>query len=150
MSTNIPSLPERFKKHYVLLAPLATHWRPATCAEVECSRWTTGFEIVIPSGPGAAERIAYLRADRTRSKTEWARLDGAVVFRFPPGTPLYAGNPEHDNHRIRLDRPEIYGVSDRSTDFQLRLHTGRGNGADDWVDDFANHQDRLSEAHKRG
>lgn len=150
MSTPIPRLPERLKKHYLLLAPLETHWRPATCEEVACDRWVNGWELVIPAGPRAQDRIDYVRADRARAKKEYRRPDGTVVFRFPPCTPLYAGNPEHDNHRIRIDRPELFGVLDRKRDPGIRWHGGRGNGADDWVDDFANHQDTLSEAHKRG
>lgn len=145
-------VPLHLKKGYVLLAPLATHWRPATCEEVRCRAFTDGFEIVLPDSPGRVERIAYLRADRSRVSTEWRRPDGAVVFRFPPGTRPFAGATEHENHRVRIDRPEICAVKDRLTDpaSQWVVHDGPNGGADNWVDDFAGHQDKLFTAAQKG
>lgn len=135
-------------KNYVLLAPLATHWRPATCQEVECAAWTTGWELVFPDGPDRAERVAYVRADRVRAKREFLRADGAIVFRFGPETPTYAGDGKHNQHRVRIDRPELFAVREPGA-ARLTLHRGRENGAVDWVDDFANNQIKVAEIHQR-
>jgi hypothetical protein len=145
-----PHLAPHLLKNFVIAAPLQSHWRPATCEEAGCRKWRHGFEIRLDTSdpdPRAVARLKYLRDGGLGKRfTEW-REPGqtVVVFRFPAGTRV----PGHENeHRIRVARPEIFAVRDPRSG--LYVHQGRGGGADDWVDQFANHQDKLADAHRKG
>lgn len=139
------ALPPAFK-NYVILSPRATHFRPATCAEVQCRAFASGWETHLDeSTSDGAELAAWIRGrSHGNQYSEW-RAEGSTitVFRFPPFQPRPFG-PEHRQHVIKTDRPDIFAVRDISTGFQLQQHTGAGNGARDWVDDFATNQDKVA------
>jgi len=69
-------------------------------------------------------------------------------FTFEPGQRCF----KSADHRLRLDRPELYIVRDgdsRNRTGGLRQFTGQ-NAAGDWKDHFSTHQDRLAEILRRG
>lgn len=139
-----PALPVTAMKSYQILAPRATHYRPATCAEYECPDYLHGWRTIVPADSPAAE---YIRHDRTRRHTEQRQPGGLAEFTFEPGQRGFAG-PAHD-HVLPVGRPERF--IERGGDWRgnprgdVREHT-----ADTWVDSFANHQDRLHTALERG
>ncbi|HJV15615.1 MAG TPA: hypothetical protein VJ625_17145 [Propionibacteriaceae bacterium] len=138
-------LPPGFK-NYVILAPRATHFRPATCAEVQCRAFTIGWETHLDESTQTGQDLAQWIRGRSHGNqfTEW-RAEGSTitVFRFPPFQPQPFG-PEHRQHVIRTDRPEIFAFRDETTGFRLKQHRGAENGARDWVDDFATNQDAVA------
>jgi hypothetical protein len=139
-----PGLPVTAMKSYTVAMPLATHFRPATCAEYECPDYLHGWVTVVPADSPAAE---YIRHDRSRRWTEARQPGGLAEFAFEAGQQGFAG-PRHE-HLVPNGRPERF--IERGGD-----HRGNPRGdvrehsADTWTDSFANHQDRLSTAHERG
>ncbi len=124
---------------YRISAPLRTHWRPASCAEYECDAYLHGWRTVVPADSPAAE---YIRHDTTRRHAETREPGGLACFTFEPGQRGFAG-PAHD-HRVPTGRPERLTVRDGdwrgNPTGRIREHTR----PEDFVDDFANHQQRLA------
>jgi hypothetical protein len=134
-------------KSYRIIAPYETHFRPATCEEVNCPRYFGLWKVVCDVGTIIGLARAKYLAYQAGRKFEIHREIGSniVEFIFPPGQRCF------EQHRVRIDRPEHFVVADgdwrgnpRGT--QPRIHTR----AADWVDDFANHQDRLITLLQRG
>lgn len=168
-----PVGPAAAYKTYQVTAPLSTHFRPATCAEVDCAAWRHGWRTVVDERTdlGMAQ-AAYIRAEcvsaslpaspagrarrrYTEHRDEHHLMDGTgltagsvtglTTFEFAAGQPCFA------KHEVPLERPELYIV--RGGDWRgnprgtpARRHTT----AEDWVEDFAEHQDRLRTALERG
>lgn len=139
-------------KNYVILAPPATHFRPATCAEVQCRAFTAGWETHLDEATEDGKQLAaYVRSGKHGNQfTEWrAERSTITVFRFPPWQPNPFGL-EHRKHLVKLDRPEIFAVRDVDTGFELKQHRGAENGAQDWVDDFATNQAAVAKEYEKG
>lgn len=142
-----PAAPPAAYRTYAITAPRQTHWRAATCAEVGCAAhthgWTTTVDISTELGQGQAY---YIRRESGRSYTEETTGPGLVRFTFGPGQRCFRS----DTHRVRTGRPEIFVV--RGGDWRgnpvgdKRQHTR----AEHWVEDFAEHQDRIASRQQRG
>jgi hypothetical protein len=147
-----PKAPSWAYKTYVIKAPLRTHWRKATCKEVECKAFREGWKTVVPVDSPQAQ---YIRAHAGRAYTETRAthhdsqgnelpLVGMTCFDFPPGEQPFASE-EHDNHRISLERDPLFIV--RGGDYRgnptgyRRRHTK----PEFWVEDFANHQQHRAD-----
>lgn len=144
-----PALPVGAMQTYAIGSPIATHWRPATCAEVSCRAYVEGFSITIdPNTDLGKAQLAYVRSDLSRPRPAREFVGELIRFTYPPGTKPFA-SPEHDSHVLPLDRPEVF----------LRV-PGDWRGAtgptlvydrpDQWVDDFATNADRIKTAIERG
>lgn len=137
-----PALPVDAYTTYQAVRPRATHSRRATCREVDCQAyakgWTTAVDVSTPLGRRQAD---YIRMQSGRHFA--AEPDGdRVLFRFPPGQRCFA------EHRVDVDRPTIFlrrGGDWRATTIAPVRMTER-----DWVDDFANHQNKLAETIEKG
>jgi hypothetical protein len=140
-----PALPAAAMKTYQIAAPRATHWRPATCAEVECDHYVHGWQTIVPADSAAAE---YIRHDRSRRHIEERRDGGLAVFTFEPGQRGFA--PAHD-HQVPTGRPERFLVTGgdwrgNPAGIPPRVHTR----PDDWVEDFQESLDEIRTTHERG
>lgn len=114
------------------------------CSQVGCLSWQHGWDTLVDETSDLGRRqAAWIRTGRTgRSYRELRGPDGQTVFRFDAHQRCFT------EHRTR---PELYVVQDgdwrgnpRRT--QPRIH----DRAEDWVEDFATHQDRLNTAQRRG
>lgn len=142
-----PALPVGAVKTYGILAPRSTHWRPSTCAEVECPAWRSGWRTLVQvTTELGAQQAYYIRMHSGRAFTAGdPDADGMVTFVFPPGQQCFAEHPK------RLEREEIYVVRDGDWRGNPRgTAPTRHKRAADWVDDFANHQDRLATRYGQG
>jgi hypothetical protein len=143
--------PEAFKTYSVVM-PLATHFRPATCGEAHCPDLTYGWKTTVDESTVLGQRQAhFIRHDQTRSFTEERTPDTLTVFTFGPGQPCFINPPTGAGHRVPLHRPARYLVTGgdwrgnpRGT--PRRVHAS----AEDWVDDFANHQETIAAAIRKG
>lgn len=137
-----PKLPVQAYQTYQIWSPVQTHTRRATCAEVECPAslkgWTTVIDVATPLGARQANYIR-LASGRHFTATEAGTL---VTFTFPAGQRCFA------EHRVRLDRPELF--LRRGGDWRAQTSEPVHLRAIDWIDDFANHQIGLAERIKRG
>lgn len=139
-----PDLPVTAYKTYSAVTPLETHFRPATCREVECEQQQNGWRTCVDTSTDLGARQAnYIRLHSGRAFTviESAPL---VTFVFPAGQECFR------THRVRQDKPEIYVARDGdwrgNPTGRRRIHA---NGAD-WLDDFATHQDQITTLIQRG
>lgn len=143
MATLEPLLPASAKKTYSIKSPQATHWRKASCTEVECQGQEHGWVSLIDErtelGQRQAHYIRKLSGRRFREETE----NGLTSFTFEPGQTCFT------EHEVPLGKPELYVVrrGDATHDLgERRLH----QRAEDWVEDFATHQQTIADAIKEG
>lgn len=140
-----PALPVQAFKTYQVVAPPSTHWRPATCADVDCGAYLTGWRSLIDESTDLGQKQAhYIRRESARKHTERRDEAGLTVFEFEAGQRCFAP------HQVRHDRPEVYLV--RGGDWRgnpsgsVRKHAN----AEDWVEDFQEHQGRLADQIEKG
>lgn len=145
-------LPVGMMRTYGLAAPQATHFRRATCQEVDCPNyangWKSGFDVTVPEKAHAANmiRLHYKAGAFTYEELR----DGAgrvvkVVFTFAAGQQCF------DPHSVPLERDPI--AYRRGGDFRgnptgelTTVHSDLG----DWLDDFGNHQLKIQQQYERG
>ena len=142
--------PEEYKT-YQILAPIATHFRPATCADLECQAylhgWTTTVDRASDIGEAQFEYITK-RSGRRFTMERQGPEGNMVVFTFEAGQTCFKGT----NHKTRIDKQEIFVVRQgdyRRRDLPHRRFTG-ARAAEDWRDDFMTHQQSLADILERG
>lgn len=135
--------PEAYKT-YEMRSPLSTHFRPATCAEADCAYYRDGFQVRVE---GLAPQVLQAVQQSGRSYTVQKVAEGETYLAFTPGQPCLRASL----HRVRVERPPLYIV--RDGDFRgnprrtkARLH----QRPEDWVDDFATHQQAIADAIQEG
>lgn len=139
--------PENYKT-YGISMPLRSHWRPATCEEVDCEPyrhgWVTTLDLSTADGQMHAATIKGLRGYRYSVQQASPSL---VKYVFPAGqTCFHAGT-----HRLPLERPPTLYVAEgdwrgNPRRIPVRVHSR----ADLWVEDYSEHQDRLATAIRKG
>jgi hypothetical protein len=138
-----PLGPPQAYKTYGVSFPLRTHWRAATCEEVTCLQFLNGWKTILPVGDPKCDMVRALRG--RYSFQEMPPTDGLIEFVFPSGQPCFKSS----THKVQLDRPGTYYT--RPGNFIARVgETLVHKRADDWVDDFANHQDKMKTQLERG
>lgn len=140
-----PAMPPEHMKTYRIAAPKATHWRPATCAEVECDHYVHGWRTIVPADSAAAE---YIRHDKTRRHSEERQDGGLAAFTFEPGQRGFA--PAHD-HQLPTGRPERFLVT--GGDFRgnpLGTPAREHAKPDFWVEEMQENLDDIRTRHERG
>jgi len=140
-----PALPAGAYKTYQLLAPVSTHYRLATCAEVNCEAYRYGWAITVFAG---SDDEQVLRRAGRQFLAEDAG-DGFIRFVFPQGQPCFRVS----THRIALEREPLYfvrrGTWVRDPNERLPVLRRHVNG-DDWAEDFGEHQQCITDRVKRG
>lgn len=140
-----PKLPTGFYKTYRIASPVSTHYRPATCAEVDCKAFREGW--------------TYKKSDLERENLLYAVTHAGKRYRetnvdespdtylvFEPGQICFQARM----HRISLDRPEFYFAG--RGDFRSFSHrrATQFDKPEDWVDSFAHHQDIINRVVEEG
>ena len=134
----VPKMTPDATRTYQIIAPLPSHFRPATCEEVECAAWRNGWKTtVLPGTPEHAQVLA-LRG-RYRFAGPVCNEDGTNTFLFEAGQPCF----RRSQHRKSLEREPLYRVRDG-------LSAPISRRSADWVDDFATHQQTIADARRRG
>jgi hypothetical protein len=139
-----PAMPVEAYKTFGIVAPVSTHWRAATCTEVHCPAEEFGWTTTVDESTDLGQKQAhYIRREAKRSFKESKRPDGMTDFVFSAGQRCFR------QHRTRLEREELFLA--RGGDWRGSTSpTARYDRADQWVDDFAEHQDGLAEVQRRG
>lgn len=122
--------------------------RRATCAEIGCAPHLHGWRTVLdPADPQTGARVHFIRTDRTRRHVEGRDEAGRFVFEFEAGQTCFSATD--DQHWTEHDALYLIRGGDWRGD-----PTGRPartyDRPDQWVDDFASHQDRLATRRARG
>lgn len=141
-----PNMPARAYKTFQIASPESTHTRPATCEEVECQQYAKGWVMKIDLGTELGQKQAhYIKHQSGRSYIIRDQRDGLVTLEF------HANQPCFQQHKVRLERPEIYRV--KGGDYRgnpLKTPTRVHTKPEHWVEEFAANQEAIAEAHRRG
>lgn len=132
-----PAGPVRAYKTYQLASPVSTHYRDGTCDEAGCLAHRNGWQTAVDETTDLGQRQAhYIREVAGRRYTEVRTPAGLTAFTFEAGQKCFT------THKVPLDRPEFYVV--RSGDWRQMGTPRQHSGPDAWVNDFAEHQDRIA------
>jgi hypothetical protein len=138
-----PVGPPQAYKTYQVAVPLQTHWRAATCAEVECENYINGWRIRVESL--ALEDLHLAKTSGRRYQVAEVAA-GETWLVFEAGQPCFASA----THKARLERPELFVV--RGGDWRGNP-TGRKPDLLQpaaWLDDFGENQEAIVEEIERG
>lgn len=142
-----PPMPATMYKSHVLAQPLTTHWRRATCAEVDCPRYLNGWKSPLDLSTEDGRNCAlWIRTMSGLRFTEEITGPDQVTFLFPAGQMCARA----DRHRLPLDRPPVMlvrGGDHRGNPTGYRRLFGK---AEDWRDDLWEHLDVLRDQRARG
>ena len=95
---------------------------------------------LMPTGGVSLQNAAdYIRAGAGRRYTEDRISGGRTRFTFEAGQTCFRAV----DHRVPLDRPEVYTVA-------TAAGTSRHRNGADWVDDFSTHLDHLKTLQQKG
>lgn len=136
-----PALPSHLYRTYRTSSPIETHYRLATCEEVQCSAYMEGWTY---KKVDLGERLLHIVTHAGKRYREQA-LGDDIYLVFEPGQACFQAS----THRVSLERPSFYytGRGDYRT-FSTR-NAQRLNG-EDWADSFANHMDALNSKYQEG
>lgn len=133
-----PRVGAEHQQTWRISSPIATHWRPATCDEVDCEPWRNGWLTVVPAGSDLEDIVRR----SGRAFTEERRPEGLIAFTFQAGQRCFRTT----EHRVPLDRPELYVVRDGDWRGNPRGTPARCyDKAYQWVDDMHGHLDRIAD-----
>ena len=120
--------------HYRILRPLETHWRPATCEDVDCTAYSRGWATIVPE---VSPQARYIRQHSEREFTEESTEGGLVAFTFPPGQQCFKSH--------KLPREDTAPLFTKETPGRHRRL-----GFENWADDFNEAAYQFNEWKKRG
>lgn len=141
-----PRVEAQHYQTFQVTSPIATHTRRASCEEVECGSYLRGWKMVLDLNTELGRKQAhYIKHNAGRSYVIDDQRDGMVTLIFKANQNCFA------EHRVPLDRPEIYRV--KGGDFRgnpLRTPTRVHKKPEHWVEEFAEHQDKIKTAIEKG
>lgn len=144
----LPAAGPQHYKTYSMRMPLGSHWRPATCEEAGCEAYRCGWASMFDVSTELGQRqYEFCSADRERSFHIQRPAASLVTFVYAPGNRCFRSG----DHRVPLERPAVFAVAEgdwrgNPRGIPVRVH----KRAADWVEDFAEHQDRVATAIQRG
>ena len=136
-----PQMPPGAYQTFQVAAPLSTHWRPATCAEVDCPEYTHGWRLRVEA---LSEQDVHVATHCGRKYRKVAVTAGETWLIFEAGQPCFRAT----QHRLPRDASERF--FERGGDWRGQTSPLINHSAAGWVDSFGEHQDRLKEAQERG
>jgi hypothetical protein len=135
-----PKLPAGAMQTYQIAAPPDTQIVLA-CETVGCAAYRHGWDTTVDEATDLGRRqAAYIRRVSHRTYRELRTGEGLTVFRFEAGQRCFA------DHRTRPARFLARAGDWRRHLGLLRSHTR----PEDWVEDFAEHQQGLADRIERG
>jgi len=132
----LPRLEPTAFRTFSLHQPSRTHFRKATCAEVDCQHYLNGWITTVPKG----SQDEHLCRTSGRKFTESIDEENLITFEFEAGQPCFRAS----RHEKFLEREAIHVA--RDGDFRgnptgaKRIHTK----PELWREEFAEHQDGLN------
>jgi len=141
-----PNMPVTAYKTYRIASPVSTHFRPATCAEAGCGAYLNGWTSTIDETTVLGQQQAhYIRKQSGRGYREERLPSGLTQFTFDAGQRCFA-----NDHQVRLDRPELYIVRGGDWRGNPTGESRQHQNAQDWIEDFGEHQQRLADEMRKG
>ncbi len=118
-------------KTYSLAQPTATHTRKASCEEVNCAHFLDGWTYDTRHLDERLWRAIQQSGKRFRREV----LLGVEYLVFYPGQQCFA------EHRVPNDREPFYLLTHHAR--RMNLRTATKFTPDNWVNDFAEHQEII-------
>jgi hypothetical protein len=140
-----PALPPAAMKTYAVVVPRETHFRRATCVEVNCRNYQCGWQTRIDEDTVLGRQQAYYIRRQSGRRFQEVKAEGLTVFVFEQGQQCFA------QHEVPLERDPVFLV--RGGDWRgnpLGVPPRVHRRAEDWVEDFAEHQQKLADRIKEG
>lgn len=139
-----PKMPTTAYRTYRAISPLSTHFRLATCQEIQCPAYTNGWTYL--KTDLEREHLLYAVTHAGKRYREMSLTEsGEIYLVFEPGQRCF----QADSHRMPLDRPEFY-YTGRGDFRSFSIRKAQQLRAEDWVDHFANHVDKLNTKQQEG
>ncbi|MGW3135894.1 hypothetical protein [Streptomyces sp. NPDC001139] len=139
-----PAMPPQAYKTFAMVSPIETHMRQATCAEVGCDHYTQGWKVHVEALTPDLLHAAKTSGRRFREEHV---AEGHTYLVFEAGQACFKAS----THRAPIGRPPIFLVRDGDFRGNPRgTQTRRYDRPDQWVDDFATHQDMLADEIRKG
>ena len=135
-------LPPNAYDTYQVLAPESTHFRKATCEEIDCPNFLNGWKVRVEILP-----LELLHTARTSGRRfrELHVKEGETYLVFEPGQPCFQAS----THRKRLEREEIF-IKRHGDAHRMRGERTVMSGPTPWLDSFGENQDNLAARIERG
>jgi len=126
--------------HYKILNPASTHFRPATCEEVDCAGYLNGWKSVIDESTDLGRTQAeYIRRRSGRMFTEDRTVAGLTEFTFPAGQSCFRSG----EHKTNIGRAPLFVVDAGDRRY-------RHSSADSWADDLRTHTSQIIDEINKG
>lgn len=141
-----PRMPVHAMQTFQIVAPKSTHTVRVSCEEAECRAYANGWRMTIDLGTDLGLKQAhYIKHLSGRSYRKVGVNGSLVELEFASGQPCFA------EHRVRNELPEVFRV--KGGDHRgnpLKTPTRVHKRPEFWVEEFAEHQDRLKTQIERG
>lgn len=131
---------------FQIVAPKETHTVPATCEEVECAQYAGGWMMKLDVTTELGQRQAhYIKNQSGRSYKVTSLVDGLATYVFAANQKCFR------EHRRDIERDPLFRVKggDKRGN-PLRIPTRTHKKPEYWVEEFAEHQDRIATAQQKG
>ena len=80
---------------YQVTWPKESHWRRATCGEVDCPRYILGWDTTVEAN---SPQYDFIRADKERQYRAEVTGEGLITLHYPPGQRCFGSN-----HWVKVD-----------------------------------------------
>lgn len=139
-----PEGPASAYKTYAIKAPLSTHFRKATCEEVQCPDFLYGWRV---HKEALSPALLHTATHSGRKFSEVQVTPGETYLVYEAGQTCFHA----PKHRTRVERPELYIVRDGDWRGNPRGTPNRVHQrAEDWAEDLHEHTDQINDALKEG
>lgn len=140
----VPKLEPHQVKTFQVVAPAATHYRPATCEEVECEQYRNGWQVRVE---GLTPADLHTARNCGRSFREVQVAPGETWLVYAPGQPCFRAS----QHKAPVGRPELYFVREGDWRGNPRGTRPRQHSKPEhWVEEFGEHQQTLADEIEKG
>jgi len=122
---------------FAIRQPMQTHYRLATCAEVECGAYLGGWQLRVES---LTPELLHVARNSGKRFKELEVTEGEHYIVYEPGQPCFNAM----KHRISLERPAFFyaGRGHWSRMFSTRT-AQQFKKPEHWAEGMAAHLDRI-------
>lgn len=130
-------------KTYQIVAPLSTHWRPATCAEIDCPDYTKGWKLRVE---GLSPEMLHAAKTSGRKYTELDVTESEHWLIFEAGQPCFRAR----THRKLLGKQEIFIARDGDFRGNPTGNVRRHTKPEFWLEEFQENQENIARRIQQG
>jgi hypothetical protein len=128
---------------FQILAPVSTHRRKATCAEVDCPAYLNGWRVRVE---GLDPQMLHAARTAGRKYTELHVAEGESWLVFEAGQSCFKAA----SHTLPLDRQEIFIARDGDWRGNPTGNVRRHTKPEFWLEEMNENQGRLSALREKG